>query len=85
MQSVKDYIVDSHIDILGITETWLSKGEKDKAVIKDLVPTGYSFHHVPRSKGRRGGVGSIYKSSLEFKREKNHKFASFESMELLIK
>ena len=28
---------------------------------------------------------NIYKSSLEFKRQKNHKFASFESMELLLK
>ena len=39
-QPVKDYIVDSHIDILGITETWLSKREKDKAVIKILSRQG---------------------------------------------
>ena len=50
--SVKDFTVESDIDVLAFTETWLS----DEYIIRDLCPTGFEFYNVPR--GSRGaGVG----------------------------
>ena len=47
------YITDNDIDILLVTETWLStSSDKNNVVIDNLVPTGYRIFHVPHSKGR---------------------------------
>ena len=47
------------IDILAITETWLTNSEEDKAWIKTsgLEDHGYSFHTHNRSDRRGGGLG----------------------------
>lgn len=41
---VKDLIVDYDIDILALTETWLSK-ESDEYIIRDISPTEYEFYN----------------------------------------
>ena len=52
-----------NIDILIITETWLS--HKDCPLLSSLNIDPYSFSHLPRSLGiRGGGLGILYKSSL---------------------
>ena len=55
--------MDSNIDILAVTETWLHPNSADDRVISDLTPTGYSFHHVPRAT-RGGGVGVLLKNTF---------------------
>ena len=35
---IKDFIVQHDIDILGINETWLSSGDRDKHIVKDITP-----------------------------------------------
>ena len=45
--SMKDFTVESDIDVLAFTETWLSD-ESDEYIIRDLCPTGYEFYNVPR-------------------------------------
>ena len=59
---IRDYIVDRDLDIVCITETWLSTS--DTAVINALTPEGYNFRHLPRTDLRGGGVGMLYKSSF---------------------
>ena len=51
------HIMDSGLDILALTETWLASNDSDNRVIGNLTPPGYTFHHVPRSSGKGGGVG----------------------------
>ena len=53
-----DNVIDAEIDLLAITETWLSPGESDIKTIKDVTPAGYKFDHVPW-KNRRG-IGFLY-------------------------
>jgi hypothetical protein len=48
-----DYIIDNDIDVLLITETWLSSSAD--VVLGELAPAGYQVLHVPRGRGRGGG------------------------------
>ena len=62
--SIVDYITTHDYDIMCITETWLGS-DIDANCIKEMVPSGYVFHHVPRNNGRTGGgVGIIFKTGL---------------------
>ena len=76
---IKDFVVDSDIDILTLTETWLNPDAINYSTINDICPKGYLFQHVSREK-RGGGIGILYKQSLKLKtksfRPKLHK--SFE-------
>ena len=58
-----EFLNDFNIDILIITETWLS--HKDCPLLSSLNIDPYSFSYLPRSLGMRGGgLGILYKSSL---------------------
>ena len=53
---VFDHIKEYQLDIVALTETWLSSEEsKNKHVIDQCVAHGYTLHHSPRTSGRRGG------------------------------
>ena len=81
--SVKDYTVDHDIDIFALTETWLEPGDSDRLLIEELIPPGYRFLHNPRSIGRDGGVGMLFKSSLKVKQEETIVTDSFEYMQII--
>ena len=53
--AINEEIIQHDWDILAITETWL-KQTGDEAIVTELLPPGYTFHHVARSRGRGGGV-----------------------------
>ena len=67
------------MDLLGITETWLHV-EGSEVTIGELCPNGYRLlHRAPRSAGRGGGVGLLYKQGIGSKtRLFEHYFTSFE-------
>ena len=80
-----DYINDHNIDILGVTETWLSTS--DKASSAEVTPPGYKIQHVARSSGRSGGVAIIYKEGFTSPKQnitKPETHKSVESSELLL-
>ena len=81
--SVKDFTVESDIDVLAFTETWLSD-ESDEYIIRDLCPTGYEFY-IPR--GSRGGGVGLYKKRIRFQKQSRikAKFRSFEFTDLLLR
>jgi exonuclease III len=81
---ISEFIIDQELDILAITETWLSPGNKDNIVLGSLTPSGYQISHNPRKSGRGGGVAFIYKDTLTFKLQPSSTFASFEHIEALI-
>lgn len=83
---IADFIVEEDIDILLITETWLSKAtESNRVVLGNLVPAGYSIHHIPRAGRRGGGVGLVFKSSLDIKKQDTASYTSFEHVEALLR
>ena len=83
---ISELIVENNIDILALTETWLSAGDRDKVTRGSLTPPGYSLVDAPRTGRRGGGVAIIYKSSFNLSTVKSEKkFLSFEHMEILLK
>ena len=80
---INDYITSSGIDIACITETWLSND--DAADINILQDNGYQLSHIPRAKGRGGGVGVLYKSSLKLISVKPIHHVDFEAMNITLK
>ncbi len=80
--SLLDYTIDHDLDMFCITETWLGPADRDQVSIGNMCPNGYSFIHTPRSSGRGGGVGMLYKSSLNIKQvTRSCQPSTFESME----
>jgi hypothetical protein len=61
--SICDLIISKRIDILSITDTWLSAitAASDPTISEILnTPQDYEFLHLPRSTGKGGGVGVYY-------------------------
>ena len=58
MDCVIDHITDNKLDIVGITETWLSNNDKNNMLVMNTrLDSGYTLHHRPRNTGRKGGGG----------------------------
>ena len=73
-----EFLIEFSIDILIITETWLS--HKDCPLLSSLNIDPYSFSHLPRSLGTRGGgLGILYKSSLHISPLIDHRHAYCEA------
>ena len=83
-QVIKDFVAEHGIDLLAVTETWL-QSEIDGFIIRDLCPTGYSFHYGSRSGAARGrGLGLLFLSSFIIKPQSCRKFISFAYIELFL-
>ena len=54
--ALSDLVVSQSIDLLGITETWLTTKETF-ADLADIMPEGFSFFRKPRTRRRGEGVG----------------------------
>ena len=82
---VKDFVVDSDVDVLALTETWLRPGNVDDIKIGTLRPIGYRFLHVPRPHGRGGGVGISFKETLNVNTSLTDIFDTFELMDVRLR
>ena len=62
-----DYITDKILDIVGITETWLSNDDKNNMpVVNTCLDSGYTLDHRSRNTGRRGcGVGVFINNGMK--------------------
>ena len=56
----------------------------DDLLCKEISPPGYTIEHVPRTSGRGGGVAVILRSSFKYAVQKQKKYSSFETIEILI-
>ena len=83
--AIKDYVVDNNIDILALTETWRCPGNGDDLEVGILCPNGYRFLHAPRTHGRGGGVGLLFKDTLRINSVLTDDFQSFEVMDILFR
>ena len=79
--SLCDYIITNDFDIVALTETWLGSSV-DKACISELLPNGYKIKHAPRPSCKRGGgVGIIYKTTMDLRvvaSSRDNNYSTFE-------
>ena len=78
-EEICDLIVDNKIDVLFITETWLSSAGEE-VISAELTPPNYNILSYPRNGRKGGGIAIIYRKSLQSK-IKSQKFytKTFES------
>ena len=78
--SISDMIIEQKLDILAITESWLSGDERDDYPLADLKTTlpHFKIYHAPRVQQRGGGVCLLVHQGLEVKLNDTHNFRSFE-------
>ena len=82
---VADHIVENKLDIVSITETWLSpKNDLNSPCVAAIEKHGYKFIHRPRCSGRGGGVAVVVNKTLNCCRCPDFDAKSFETIELLI-
>jgi len=77
--SLTDLLISKKIDILAVTETWL-RPHDTAACIADISPSGFTFHHRPRSVGRGGGVGFLIAKQFKVNLLSNPEYSTFESI-----
>ncbi|XP_074651577.1 uncharacterized protein LOC141906233 [Tubulanus polymorphus] len=61
---VSEHVLDQSADIALFTETWIKDNDLNSCSIENLKPEGYKFKSQPRSSGRGGGIGILYKPSV---------------------
>ena len=76
-------MVDNLVDVLMITETWLSRCG-DEVIIGEICPAGYRFFNQPRLGRNGGGVGLLCKGNLDVKTRLSHDYRSFEYLDSTI-
>ena len=64
MLIVQDHINFHQLDMLAITESWLTVENGDE-VLRSATPPGYSFVHKPRVGRRGGGLACIFRSTIK--------------------
>ena len=60
-----DFICESKVDLIAITETWLTIN--DSAIKAELCPDGYKLMDHPRTLHRGGGTGLLFRDTLTVK------------------
>lgn len=60
---VQHHIIHNNIDLLAVTETWLTL-DNGEEILRSVCPSGYLSLHNPRIGRRGGGLAIIYRSSM---------------------
>ena len=82
MKGESEYTQTVLLKLLPLTETWLRPGNMDDVEIRTLCPTGYRFLHVSRGHSRGGGVGLLFKDTLQINNHITDTFKTFELMDI---
>lgn len=82
---INDFIVEHSLDVLALTETWLTGSCADDPVLSALLPPGYNITHTPRA-SRGGGTAMVYKQTISLSKVvSTNTWCSFEAIECLLK
>jgi exonuclease III len=76
---LKDFITDQNIEVLALSETWLTPHTLP-STLNSITPENFSIIHNPRLVGRGDGVAFIYRSYLNISNVSIPSFTSFESL-----
>ena len=79
-----DYIVDNEIDLVMVTETWLSDSDNIWMEVSDLNKYGYAAKVKNRQNRRGGGVMIIHRDIYQVKFARHCVFRTFELGEFRI-
>ena len=83
--SIVQLILSSSVDVLAVTESWLSSSDGD-SVLRAMCPTGYQGLNFPRSSGKRGGgIAIILRNTVHPFTVESPPFQSFEYAHLVLK
>ena len=85
--SMSDFVIQNRVDVLAITETWLTNSDKDNislASISNTLP-GHEFIHSPRLGTTGGGVGILVRKGFTVTRNESLHFRSFEYLDVTLK
>ena len=74
---IHDFVVTHCLDLLFITETWLTGTTYDEVIKTEILPPGYNVIHKPRSK-IGGGTAIIHRSSVQINCYQTGSYESFE-------
>lgn len=74
-----DFLLDQSVEILSLTETWLSP-DTPSHVLNSITPSNFSILHKPRLSGRGGGLAFVYRSYLKVTEIDTPSHSSFESL-----
>nr|XP_054759574.1 uncharacterized protein LOC129265625 [Lytechinus pictus] len=79
--------MDNELDVLVLTESWLSGNQRDDLVIGDIKSTlpNYNLLHCPRLESKGGGICILYRSSVKVTLNSRTDFKSFELMDVTIR
>ena len=80
---LNELCTENSLDILLITETWLTGSIKDNPIIAELTPPGFNFIHEPRT-SHGGGVAVLHNSKLSVRRIKHTNHNTFECLEVQV-
>ena len=73
---IKLEIVQSHLDLLALTETWIR--DDDTLTETQICPPGYKAVSIPHPGRTGGGIALIYHDSLQVKRDTSYSFQTME-------
>ena len=83
---IADFIVENEMDVLALTETWLKETDLTQSdTVSEMTPSGYRCLHVPRSRGKGGGVGILFRSCVSVKQASPSTFKTFENIHVSLK
>ena len=84
VSSLRDLMLSCSLDLLSVTESWLTSN--DSITIADLTNSleDYAFHHLPSSTRRGGGLAVIARKGLHVSRNEGCIFSSFEHFDSTI-
>ena len=82
--ALSDLISSTQINILAMTDTWLSFCDT-AACLDDISPPGLSLFHCPRLSCRGGGVAFLMRETFKVEIIHTHKFLTFEAICILVK
>ena len=57
--TLQEFIIDHELEILSLTETWLTP-DSPTNILNSLTPDNYSIIHNPRLQGKGGGIAVIF-------------------------
>ena len=74
---IQEFISDQDLDVLFLTETWLS-ADTPVSALNLLTPTGYTFINHPRPDGKRGGgIAAVVRNTFSLSKVSTESFPSF--------
>ena len=73
---IVDILTGNKLDILVVTETWLS--DNDDHIVSEITPDDYICLRKDRTTGRGGGIAVLCKKAMDPKQLSSNEFQSFE-------